>query len=110
MGTLTDEIKEFIKERDSSVETRVKFWVVAAALSHVIALIPIIFFLGGIYANANASLKLLNDARVQLSRNSAWMHEREKWEIAVEAWAKPQGFTPPPYRLTPSVPPVAEPE
>lgn len=110
MTSIADEIKEFVRDRDSAVETRVKFWVVAAALSHVIALIPIIFFLGGIYANANASLKLLNDARLQLSRNSAWMQEREKWEVAVEAWAKPQGFNPPPYRLTPSAPPVPEPE
>jgi len=97
MSALSDELKDYINDRDKSVEQRVKFWVVGAALTNVLALLPVIFFLGGIYQNANASLDLLKEQQKELAQRGLWMQDRERFELAVELWAEPKGFKAPKY-------------
>lgn len=85
---ITTDIKEYIDERDTEmverVETRVKSWVVRAVLGHLVTFLPMLFFLGGIYYQNNAALKLLERHQIELAERSRWMAERERWETAVE--------------------------
>lgn len=98
MSVLADEIKTYIDDRDTAVEQRVKYWVIGAVLAQVVALLPVIFFLGGIYQNANSSLELLKAQQRELAQRGSWMQDRERWEYAVEIWARPKGFEPPKYK------------
>lgn len=96
-----EELKEYIDQRDAAVEQRIKYWLISAVLAQVVALLPVIFFLGGIYNNANASLEILEDQQAELRQRGVWMQDRERWEQAVQTWAESEGFQPPRYQRTP---------
>ena len=95
LSIIVKDFKDYVDVRDQHVETRVKYWVVAATLAQIVALIPIIFFLGGIYNNANASLDILKNQQAELVRRGNWMVDRQIWEDRVEQWAVPKGLHPP---------------
>ncbi len=90
-------IKEYIDQRDSAVEQKIKLWIISSVLAQMLTLCPVIFFLGGIYQNANASLQMLSDQQKELAQRGRWMQDRERWEMTMEAWAEAQGFKPPKY-------------
>ena len=92
------DLKAFVVERDNAVETRMKLWVIGATLTQVLALVPVIFFLGGIYSKIDASLDLQNQQQTELNKRGEWMQERQRWEDSVEMWAVPKGYVPPRYR------------
>lgn len=87
-----------IDEKVSAAETRLKYWVVVAVLTQLVAMLPIIFFLGGIYSTNNTSLSILQRQQAMLEKRGQWMQQRERWEQSVESWATPKGFAPPRYR------------
>lgn len=89
---IVSELKEYIDIRDKSVELRVKNWVIINVLIQVVCLFPIIFFLGGIYQNASASIDLLKEQQKQLSENNSWRATREQWEYKIETWARSKGY------------------
>lgn len=98
VNDIAQDIKDYIDTRDTAVEQRIKYWLISAVLAQVIALAPVVFFLGGIYSNANASLKMLENQQVELSQRGVWMQDRERWEQAMQIWAEDQGFKPPRYK------------
>lgn len=93
-----EDLKAYIDERDRGVEQRIKLWIISAILSQVVCLIPMIFFLGGIYSDGRASVELLKEQKAELSDRGEWMKERERWEIIIETWARDEGFDPPMLR------------
>ncbi len=95
---LKKDLEHDIDTKIDSAVTRMKFWVISAVLTQVAAMLPVIFFLGGIYSTNNAALELLNKQQTEIEKRGAWMSERERWEQGVEQWAGPKGFTPPRYR------------
>ena len=98
MNSITEELKDYINQRDNAVEQRIKIWVVGSVLANLIALVPVIFFLGGIYADGRTAVKLLEEQQTELRQRGAWMQDRERWELAIEYWAQEQGFKPPKYK------------
>ena len=89
------------KQIDTKIDaavTKMKFWVISAVLTQIAAMLPVIFFLGGIYSTNAAALDILEKQQSVLEQRGAWMNEREKWEQSVEGWAGPKGFVPPRYR------------
>ncbi len=98
MSAIAADIKDYIDERDSLVEERVKSWLTRAVLVQIVALLPVIFFLGGIYQQNGAALKILEQQQAELTRRGNWMSERERWEQAVEQqWPGRSAFNPPRY-------------
>lgn len=95
---LEHRLEEKIDAEMQSVLTKMKFWIVSAVLTQVLALSPIVFFLGGIYNTNNAALELLQKQQSVLDKRGEWISERERWEQSVEMWAGPKGYQPPRYR------------
>lgn len=93
-----EDIKEYINTRDALVEQRIKYWVLVSVLTQVIAILPIIFFLGGIYQSSNNALQMIKDTRDQMVNQQVWMRERENWETSVEMWAQEHGYQPNAFR------------
>ena len=86
---------------DSKIDaavTKMKFWVISAVLTQIVAMSPVIFFLGGIYNTNNTALDLLRKQQSVIEKRGDWMNEREKWEQSMELWAGPKGYQPPRYR------------
>ena len=86
---------------DSKIDaavTKMKFWVISAVLTQIVAMSPVIFFLGGIYNTNNTALDLLRKQQSVIEKRGDWMNEREKWEQSMELWAGPKGYEPPRYR------------
>lgn len=91
---LTSEDKEFIKAEDNATEQRLKLWIFGAMMANVIAVIPIIFFLGGIYSDGRAAVQMLAKQEQELGSRSRWMQRREAFELSVEMWARDKGYEP----------------
>ena len=53
---LKKDLEHDIDTKIDSAVTRMKFWVISAVLTQVVALLPVIFFLGGIYNSNNQAL------------------------------------------------------
>lgn len=98
MSQIGEELKEYIDQRDSAVEQRIKLWIFTAILANVLTLVPVIFFLGGIYADGRTAVKLLETQQSELAQRGIWMQDRERWELSVELWAEDKGFKPPRYK------------
>jgi hypothetical protein len=91
---MNEDIKQYIDQRDTVVEQKIKLWIMSSLIAQVMALAPIIFFLGGIYQNANSSLELLKIQKVgtdDLSRRVTQIEERQR---EARAWSKTKGFIP----------------
>lgn len=91
---MNEDIKQYIDQRDTVVEQKIKLWIMSSLIAQVMALAPIIFFLGGIYQNANTSLDLLKLEKVSsddISRRVTAIEDRER---EARAWAKTKGFIP----------------
>lgn len=95
---LKKDLESDIDVKIDNAVTRMKFWVISAVLTQLLAMLPVIFFLGGIYSTNNAALAILNKQQAEIERRGQWMNERERWEQGVEQWAAPKGFVPPRYR------------
>lgn len=101
MNAITDELKEYIDQRDNAVEARIKLWIFGAILANVLGMVPVIFFLGGIYADGRTAVELLEAQQAELTQRGVWMQDRERWEMSVEMWARDQGYEPPRYSRDP---------
>lgn len=95
---LKEDIDRRIDSKIDSAVTKMKFWVVSAVLTQIVALLPVIFFLGGIYSTNSDALRSIQKLQTTIDSRGQWMSERERWEQGVEQWAKPKGFEPPRYR------------
>lgn len=99
---ISQDLKEFITERDSVVKSDIKNWVTKVVLGQILIFIPgmctALFFLGGIYTKIDTSLALQQQQQSELGKRGQWMAERQRWEDRVEQWAIPKGFVPPRYR------------
>lgn len=100
--SIATDIKQYIDERDAMVEERVKGWLIRAVLAQLVTMLPVIFFLGGIYAQNAAALDLLKAQQSELAQSGRWMDERERWEQAVEQQWPGGVFQPPRYRSAPA--------
>lgn len=98
---LLAEVDSRIKAQVEAMGDRLKLWVLGGILTQIVMVLPIIFFLGGIYSTNNATLELIRKQQATLERRGGWMSERERWEQGVEQWAGPKGFVPPRYREQP---------
>lgn len=100
---LTTADKIYIQEQDAQVAQRLKLWIISAALVNVIALFafltPVIFYLGGIYKTSLDTVKLIERQQSTLDQRGEWMQDRERWELAIEIWAKSKGYQPPRYMM-----------
>lgn len=99
-ASMNEDIKNYIDQRDTVVEQRIKLWILSSVIAQVLTLSPIIFFLGGIYQNANASLALLGSQKIisdDLARRVTLLEDRQRES---RAWAKTKGFIP----FTPDAP------
>ena len=106
-GGLHDDIEQLKKELDHRIDskidaavTKMKFWVISAVLTQIVAMLQVIFFLGGIYTTNTAALDSIRKLQAVLEQRGVWMSERERFEQAVEQWAVPKGYVPPRYRPT----------
>ena len=95
---LEERIDAKIDNKIDAAVTKMKFWVISAVLTQIVAMSPVIFFLGGIYNTNSAALDMLRKQQVLLEKRGEWMSERERWEQSVELWAEPRGYQPPRYR------------
>ena len=96
--TLKADIERDIERKIDAAVTKMKFWVISAVLTQVAAMLPVIFFLGGIYSTNTAALDSIRKLQTVLEQRGVWMSERERFEQAVEQWAEPKGYVPPRYR------------
>jgi len=97
---MNEDIKDYIDQRDTLVEQKIKLWILSSVVAQVLALTPIIFFLGGIYQNANTSLDLLKSQKAISDVALMRIRATEDREREVRAWAKTKGFMP----FTPDIP------
>lgn len=97
---MNEDIKNYIDQRDTVVEQKIKLWILSSVIAQVIAMLPIIFFLGGIYQNATASLDLLKNQKVVSDLAAVRIQALEDRQREVRAWAKTKGFIP----FTPDIP------
>ena len=96
--TLKADIERDIERKIDAAVTKMKFWVISAVLTQVAAMLPVIFFLGGIYTTNTAALDSIRKLQTVLEQRGAWMSERERFEQAVEQWAEPKGYVAPRYK------------
>lgn len=99
-AAMNEDIKSYIDQRDTVVEQKIKLWIMSSLIAQVMALAPIIFFLGGIYQNANTSLELLKSQKIASDDITKRVQLIEDRDREVRAWAKTKGFMP----FTPDVP------
>lgn len=104
-GRGVDEERHLLAEVDLRIKTqvdaavdRVKLWVLGSVVTQLIGLVPVIFFLGGIYSTNTATLDLIKEQQVAMKNRGEWMNELERRQTSVEQWAKPKGYEPPTYR------------
>lgn len=91
---MQEDIKSYIDQRDTMVEQRIKLWIVTSLLTQIALLLPIIFFLGGIYNSANASIQLLNEQKALSDGSMRRLEQLEVRQRELRAWAVTQGFKP----------------
>lgn len=101
-AAMNEDIKIYIDQRDTVVEQRIKLWILSSLVAQVVALAPIIFFLGGIYQNANQSLDLLKSQKIVSEAMLIRVQAIEDHQREMRAWAKTKGFAP----FTPEIPVV----
>lgn len=99
-AAMNEDIKNYIDQRDTVVEQKIKLWIMSSLIAQVMALAPIIFFLGGIYQNANTSLELLKSQKIASDDITRRVELIEARDREVRAWAKTKGFIP----FTPDIP------
>lgn len=94
-------IKQHAELQDRALEAHLKVWILSAILVHLIPLISIAFFLGGIYNDMSATKLLIEQQKTAATTQQVWMEERRRWELSMELWAaqqKPPFKPPPPER------------
>lgn len=91
---MNEDIKNYIDQRDTVVEQKIKLWILSSVVAQIVALMPIIFFLGGIYQNANRSLEILNSQTEIASRMATRIQDIEERQREARAWMKSKGFIP----------------
>ena len=92
--TMNAEIKEYIDQRDTIVEQKIKLWIMSYVAVQILALLPVIFFLGGIYQNLSASMTILSNQQKVMGSRAEWMRVREVREKELRQWAVTKGFKP----------------
>lgn len=91
---MNDDVKNYIDQRDTIVEQRIKLWIMSSVVVQILTLLPVIFFLGGIYQNLNASLTMLSNQQKTMDSRAEWMRVRELREREIRQWAITRGFKP----------------
>ena len=91
---MQEDIKSYIDQRDTVVEQKIKLWILSSLVAQIMAMLPIIFFLGGIYQNANASLELLKNQRTISDSLMIRVQNIEDRQREARAWSKTKGFMP----------------
>lgn len=104
---LREEFQRLEQSLDSKIaaavhlsENKLKLWVIGGVLTQLVAALPVIFFLGGIYNTNNSALDMLRKQQTILDQHSEWMYQRERWGQAVELWGEPKGLRVPTDRRT----------
>ena len=95
---LEERIDAKIDTKIDAAVTKMKFWVISAVLTQIVAMLPVIFFLGGIYNTNATALDMLRKQQAVIEKRGEWMNQRERWEQSIEMWAEPKGYAPPRYR------------
>jgi hypothetical protein len=85
---MLETLREYIDSRDSVVEQKIKLWIITSVLVNVVAILPVIFFLGGIYQNANASLELLKKDQSDIAETKRWQADMNIWRFEVDMLLK----------------------
>lgn len=99
-AAMNEDIKQYIDQRDTVVEQKIKLWILSSVIAQVLTMIPVVFFLGGIYQNVNASLVLLNGQAATVNVTIERIKAIEERQREMRAWARTKGFMP----FTPDVP------
>lgn len=99
-AAMNEDIKNYIDQRDTVTEQKIKLWILSSVIAQVMAMLPIIFFLGGIYQNANQSLDLLKSQKIVSDAAIVRITAIEDRQREMRAWAKTKGFMP----FTPEIP------
>lgn len=81
---MLESVKEYIDSRDSIVEQKIRLWIITSVLVNIVALVPVIFLLGGLYQNGTAALDLLKQDRIDIADSKAWHTHAEKRELKLE--------------------------
>lgn len=88
------DIKDYIDQRDTVVEQKIKLWIMSSVLAQVFVFVPVIFLLGGIYSNANSSLEILKQEQTQAIVTNNRLDAIEARQREFRSWAKTKGFIP----------------
>jgi len=91
---MNEDIKTYIDQRDTVVEQKIKLWILSSLIAQIVTLLPIIFFLGGIYQSANSSLELLKNQQVSADLVLRRLDMIEARQLEMRSWAKTKGFIP----------------
>jgi len=83
-------------------EQRIKYWVIAGVLAQlmtlVIAVIPVIFFLGQISRDISAATLKIDSQQAQMDRKNDLyelrFRERMMWQYSAEQWMRSKGYKP----------------
>lgn len=98
IAAVNEDIKSYIDQRDTLVEQKIKLWILSSVIAQIATLAvllgPMIFYLGGIYQNANRSIELLNSQTQYTSSMALRIQGIEDRQREVRAWAKTKGFVP----------------
>ena len=97
MENMENRLKSHAETQDRALEAHLKVWILSALVAHLVPLISIAFFLGGIYNDMNDTKSLIAEQRVAAAEQRVWMEERRRWELSIELWAAQQKppFKPP---------------
>lgn len=87
LADLEAHLKDFVRDQDNLLESRLKIWIMTAVIMQVVPLVAIAFFLGSIYQNLNTSMLVVQGQTQQLASQAKWNEGRERWEHDVEVWA-----------------------
>lgn len=91
---MQEDIKTYVDQRDTLTEQKIKLWLFSSVFSQVVLLLPVIFFLGGLYQSAGKAIDAVaSQAQVNQSVTER-LYGLETRQMETRAWARTKGFVP----------------
>jgi len=89
---MNEDIKSYIDQRDTVVEQNIKLWILSSAIVQLVALAPIVFFMGGIYQSMDNSVEFAKVQAVQLTAIGRQVERTHLQHQELRKWAAGKGF------------------
>lgn len=91
-----DELERRISISMIQMKHEFRAWIFSTVLVNLIAIIPITFYIGGIYNQITDSIQIQKEMGAELNQRAKWMQNRERWEYAIETEARRHDWELPP--------------